>query len=83
MEKASDRDYYLLGLRVVADFGATIAVPAVVFSWLGKRLDDRWGTKPWLIISGFILAALISGISIYRKARTYGNEYQKLTGHKS
>lgn len=83
MEKTSDRGYYLFGLRIVADFGATIAVPIVVFAWLGQRLDARWGTKPWLLIAGFVLAAFISGISIYRKAKVYGNEYQKLTSQKS
>ncbi len=79
-ETAGERGYYLLGLRIVADFGATIAVPIVVFAWLGKQLDARWGTKPVMLISGFVLAALISGASIYRKAKSYGNEYQKLAG---
>lgn len=78
MGKTDDRGYYLLGLRIVADFGATIAVPIVVFAWLGQRLDARWGTKPWLLITGFVLAALISGGSIYRKAKAYGKEYQEL-----
>ncbi len=74
----SDRRYWLFGLRIVGDFGATIAIPVVVFAYLGKRLDVRWGTAPWLLIIGFVLAALISGALIYRKAKRYGKEYQAL-----
>lgn len=79
MKKPSnDRAYMLLGARIVGNFGATIAVPIVLFSLLGKWLDTRWGTGPWMLILGFLLAATLSGISITRKAKEYGREYQKL-----
>lgn len=74
----NDRRYWVFGLRIAGDFGATIAIPVVVFAYLGKRLDARWGTAPWLLIAGFALAALISGAIIYRKAKRYGKEYQNL-----
>ncbi len=74
----NDRAYYLFGLRIIGDFGVTIAVPVVTFALLGKWLDAKWGTKPTFLIAGFILAALLSGASIYRKAKAYGKEYQRL-----
>lgn len=73
-----DRHYWLFGLRIVGDFGATIAIPVVVFAYLGKRFDTRFDTAPWLLVAGFVLAALISGTMIYRKAKRYGKEYQEM-----
>jgi len=79
MSKSSnDRNYLLLGVRIVGDFGATIAVPVVLLSLAGKALDARWGTSPMLLIAGFALAAVLSGISITRKAKRYGRLYQTL-----
>lgn len=74
----NDRKYWLFALRIVGDFGATIAIPVVVLAYLGKRLDVRYNTPPWLLITGFIVAALVSGIMIYRKAKRYGKEYQEM-----
>ncbi|MEK7481583.1 MAG: AtpZ/AtpI family protein [Patescibacteria group bacterium] len=73
-----DRRYWLFGLRIAGDFGATIAIPVVVLAYLGNRLDVRFATAPWLLIAGFALAALFSGALIYRKAKRYGKEYQNL-----
>lgn len=74
----NDRKYWLFALRIVGDFGATIAIPVVVLAYLGKRLDVRYNTTPWLLITGFIVAALVSGVMIYRKAKRYGKEYQEM-----
>lgn len=74
-----DRKLYLFATRIVGDFGFSIAIPVVAFSWVGQYLDERWGTKPWLTVLGFALAALISGKIVYRKAKKYGKEYQELT----
>ena len=73
-----DRGYYLLALKIVGDLGATIAVPVVVFVIIGQYLDKRYGHGPWLTILAFVLAALTSGNIVYKKAKRYGAEYQKL-----
>jgi F0F1-type ATP synthase assembly protein I len=78
-----DRPFYLLGLRVVGDFGATLAIPVVVLSWLGKTLDTRWGTKPFLLIAGFLAAAALSAVSIFRKAKRYEKELRALSAPKT
>ena len=68
----------LLGARIVGDFGATIAIPIVFLSWTGKVLDARWGTAPYLLILGFVLAAALSAVSLTRKAKAYGRRYLAL-----
>ena len=74
----SDRGYILLGFRIIADFGASIAVPVVVCALLGKWLDQRWGTRPFMLIAGFLVAAGLSALMIRKKAVAYGKEYQAL-----
>lgn len=67
-----------LSLRIVSDFGITIAVPVVVFALIGKRLDAYFQTKPVFIIVAFALAAIFSAAVIYRKAKYYAQLYKKM-----
>lgn len=76
--KNADRQYQLLGARIVGDFGATLALPAVLLALAGKALDAKYGTKPLFIIAGLILAAVLSGMSIVRKAKRYGKAYEEI-----
>ena len=73
-----DRSYHLFAFRIIGDFGATIAVPVVLFVLAGRRLDERYQGGWFFTVLAFILAALLSGIIIYRNAKRYGQEYQKL-----
>lgn len=78
IKKTSDREYYLFALQIVGDFTGIIAIPVVIFVLIGRWLDGRWGGGIRFTIIAFIVAALLSGIIIYRKAKKYGDEYQKL-----
>lgn len=75
---AKDRKYYLFALRIIGDFGASIAVPVVVFVLIGQWLDGMYDKSPWFTVVSFVLAAVLSGKMIYKKAKRYGDEYQKL-----
>ncbi|OGH64608.1 MAG: hypothetical protein A3J66_00730 [Candidatus Magasanikbacteria bacterium RIFCSPHIGHO2_02_FULL_47_14] len=77
MEK-KDRAYMLLGLRIVGDFGATIAIPVVLFVIVGQYIEARYGFGPWPTIIAFVLAAVLSGHMIYKKAKQYNIEYHNL-----
>ena len=72
-----DKYYYWLGLRIAADFGATIAVPAVLAALLGKYLDQKWGTEPWLMIMLLLIAAAVTAVIIKRKAKYYAKLYDR------
>ena len=78
MSNTLERKYWVFALKIAGDFGATIAVPVVVLAYIGKALDARWGTRPWMLVTSFVLAALISAVSIIRKAKKYGKEFQAL-----
>ena len=68
----------LLGLRIAGDFGASIAVPVVIFVLIGQWLDGRYGNTYLFTAFGFLVSAIISGIIITRKAKQYGKEYQAM-----
>lgn len=78
-----DRKYYLFALRIVGDFGATIAVPVVIFVLIGQWLDVRYDKSPWFTVIAFVLATLLSGRMVYKKAKKYGAEYQDLDSENS
>ena len=73
-----DRKYMLMGIRIAGDFGASIAVPIILFVIAGQWLDGKYDKSPWFTVIGFILAAVLSGRMIYKKAKQYGEEYRKL-----
>ncbi len=77
-QKETERKYILLGLRITGEFGAIIAAPVVFLAWLGKTLDERYGTGPLLLIAGFVLAFVISAVSITRRAKEFGREYEAI-----
>jgi len=77
-QSEKDRQYMMLGLRIVGEFGFIIAAPIVVFALLGKWLDGRYDTAPLFLVGGFILAALLTSLSIYRRAQRFGKEYMAI-----
>ena len=79
--KLRDRRYYLLAFKIIGDLGATIAIPVVILAIIGKKLDTRFATSPWLTIAGFVLAFTLSAVLIRRKAKKYGKEYQDIENY--
>jgi F0F1-type ATP synthase assembly protein I len=73
-----ERRYLMLGLAIVGDFGVVLAVPAILGAVLGVRLDARYGTRPWLLVVCLLLAAALSTVAIYRRAKRYNERYQSL-----
>ncbi len=68
-----------LGLRIAAEFGVTIAVPAVASAFLGTYLDRQWGTRPWALVVCLIVAFVLTGVWVVRRARQYKRLYEKPT----
>jgi F0F1-type ATP synthase assembly protein I len=51
----------------VAGLGLQFVVSLLLFLFIGKWLDERLGTAPWLLITGVFLGAGASFYSIYRR----------------
>ncbi len=74
----SDRRYFLFALRIMGELVWMIAAPVVILALFGKWIDTRFGTRPIFLIAGFVLAAITSGISVWRRTKELGKEYQDL-----
>ena len=74
----SERRSYLLGLKIMGDFGAAIAVPVVLFVLVGKWIQTKFGFAPFGVIIGFLIAAAISVRMIRQKTKWYAAEYKAL-----
>ena len=74
----NDRAYQRLAMRIFADFSGTIAVPAVLGALLGKWLDAKYGTAPWMLIACLAIALGLTAYAVVKKSRRYAAEYEAL-----
>ncbi|OGE89717.1 MAG: hypothetical protein A2722_03425 [Candidatus Doudnabacteria bacterium RIFCSPHIGHO2_01_FULL_50_11] len=51
------------------ELGYIIALPLLILLLLGKYLDERYGTDPWLKIAGFIIAITATILWLTRRFR--------------
>ena len=51
----------------LAGMGVQFVVAILLFLFIGKWLDSRLGTSPWLLILGVFLGATASTVAMYRR----------------
>lgn len=54
------KDSWSLALRTMAQISGWIAFPVIIGLFLGKWLDNRYGTEPWLFLTTIGVCFLIS-----------------------
>jgi len=62
----------------IGAIGLTTAVPLVFFGLLGRWLDQKYGTGPYLMLLGFVLATVIVYFAIKRLVREAIKEFDKI-----
>lgn len=58
-------------LPVALEIGYTIAIPIVLLALLGRFLDTRLDSSPWLLLTGILLSILVSSFLIYQKVKKF------------
>lgn len=66
--KSQQRNALFQAIGFAWQFGYTIVVPLVVFALVGRLLDRKLGTGPWLFLIGVLLSIAISSIALVSKA---------------
>lgn len=64
-------------LRAAAPYltlGIQIAAAVVMFLFIGKYADDRFGTKPWLMVAGIVLGFAGGMIHFFRTVIALGTK---------
>jgi len=54
-------------VNLASELGFIIAIPIVALGLLGKYLDARWGTHPYLKLAGLVLAIVSSSYWLYHR----------------
>jgi F0F1-type ATP synthase assembly protein I len=64
-------------LSLAWQLGYSIAIPLVVLALGGRLLDKKFGTSPWLLLSGVILSLFISTFLVYSRTIKILSETEK------
>ena len=75
---SQERENMLLGSKIIGDFGATIAVPVVLFVLIAQWLEGKYGGAPYITIVAFVCAALLTVKIIIKRAKEYGKQYEAI-----
>jgi F0F1-type ATP synthase assembly protein I len=68
-QSKEEKSSLLVAIKLAWDLGYIIAIPAVLFGFGGAYLDKYYGTTPFLMLAGFIIAITLSGLGVARKVR--------------
>jgi uncharacterized membrane protein YqjE len=75
--KGSSRLFKAVSMYGVAmDFALTLAVPLVIFIFLGKWADEKFNTK-YIVIIGIFLAIATSTVAITKQVKKLSNFIKK------
>lgn len=83
MEDNNKKPWWREGVLLSAKVSAYIAVPVIVTSYLGKFLDKKYGTAPYLFL---ILTAIAFASTIYliwKEVKAYQRKINKEEREKS
>ena len=65
--KPEKPDKQFSAVSLAWQLGYTIAVPIVALALLGRFLDKKLGTSPWMLLCGILLSVAISSWAVYKK----------------
>ncbi len=60
----TNRSAFLQALQIAWQFGYTITIPLVLLALLGRFLDQKLNTHPWMFIGGVILSIFLSSFGL-------------------
>jgi len=69
MTEKNNEEKQFSALSLAGNLGWQIALPIVLFGLIGRWLDKKWETSPWLLLVGILLAISVSGYLVYRETK--------------
>ncbi|QQG52554.1 MAG: AtpZ/AtpI family protein [Candidatus Falkowbacteria bacterium] len=68
-------DTWSLALKIMARISGWIAFPVIIGVFLGKWLDNRFNTEPWLFLATVALSFVVSMYGLVKNAM---KEFKKI-----
>ncbi|MBA3047533.1 AtpZ/AtpI family protein [Patescibacteria group bacterium] len=75
LKNNSEQAWWQPALVLFAKFSGWIAVPVIAGALIGRWLDGRYGTDPWIFLTAVGFAFLISMFGLIKNIR---EEYEKI-----
>gem|GEM_PF-1254777 len=63
----SEKQSTYSALKLSFELGYTIAIPIVVLALVGRLLDKKFETSPWLLIAGILLSLVVASVGLVVK----------------
>ncbi len=73
-KKNNSEDQAWSAMSLAWEMGYSIAIPLVLSALVGRFLDKKFGTSPWLLLVGILLAIISSTYIIYKKTTDIMNK---------
>ncbi len=73
-KKNNSEDQAWSAMSLAWEMGSSIAIPLVLSALVGRFLDKKFGTSPWLLLVGILLAIISSTYIIYKKTTDIMNK---------
>ncbi|MFA4818065.1 MAG: AtpZ/AtpI family protein [Parcubacteria group bacterium] len=62
---ANEKPWSALGFAW--QLGYSIVIPIVVFALIGRLLDKKLDTSPWLLLLGILISIIMTTVLVYQK----------------
>jgi len=66
-QSMSEKQSTYSALKLSFELGYTIAIPIVVLALVGRLLDKKFETSPWLLIAGILLSLVVASVGLVVK----------------
>jgi F0F1-type ATP synthase assembly protein I len=76
-EDTKNEAWWKPGFEIFSQISVWVVIPIVAALIIGKWLDGRYGTRPWIFLGLSGLGFLISTFGIVRTVRTYIRNIEK------
>ena len=81
MNEKQHNAWWMDPMKVFIKTSAWVAVPIIGALFLGRYLDDRFATAPWIFLGLTALAFVCSCYGIIRETLAYMRDIEKEHGH--
>jgi F0F1-type ATP synthase assembly protein I len=72
-----NKNWWKPGLTIFLKVSGSIAIPIVIALYLGKYLDTRFNTAPWIFLGLTAIAFAVSLISLWKNLTSYIRNLEK------
>lgn len=64
-DKQNEKPWSALGFAW--ELGYSIVIPIVIFALIGRLLDKKLDTSPWLLLLGILISIIVTTVLVYKK----------------